>query len=954
MISVYRASAGSGKTYKLAYEYIRLLLGQKDDEGNYTLNKRPDNAHRSILAITFTNKATDEMKRRIIHELAVLSGKEPGWEKPSPYLNDLMVFYGCTEEELKAAAERALKQLLYDFGYFQVSTIDSFFQSILRTFANEAELSGNYDLELNRDSAINEGLARMFQSLDDSAQSRESKRLSEWIKRYLMDRLREGKKVNLMNRESTPYNNLLKLIRDLSDEIMTVRYSEMMEYLSDPSRLERFKSALAAKISSQRKEAREKVSDALAYINTASEAFPKGASVKSNVLACLEEYLATGEPKQSTLKTYISKTTDTEKRSFILTASLSRYLEQGGAPGLQDAIVKALDTLVRSTQDAEFYEMLASNTFVLGILAAVFGRMEEYLKENNTFLIGDTNGLLNKIIGDDETPFIYERMGIRLTNFLIDEFQDTSRLQWENLRPLLAHSLSEGNDSLIIGDEKQCIYRFRNSDPTLLSEKVFNDFRGSEAQSQNNQEGDRNWRSLPAIVGFNSRLFAELSKEYASTEYSNVAQLLSKKASEYDAEGYVEVVNIAAGDDQQQRLFEMMAAKIKDQFAAGYQAGDIAVLVRKNQEGTAIVDYLTERQRTDEDFPRFPIVTEDVVKISSSEAVRWIISQLRLSVLSTTSEKEDNDIEPGRRNKDVVALAGRYDSLFAENHNMEQALKGALNGEGTPRDVRSSLVWDILSLVRDIAINRMPRELLETHQAYISAFLDLVYDYSKTGMNDLRAFLKWWDTSGVKANLLFPGNSNALSVMTIHKSKGLEFPCVHIPIEGWTITNFKGVEWFDLSELVGPGDPSDIPPMIPLTPSKAMENTILEAQYQKRLKEVNIDELNALYVAFTRAERELCVWNMEGRRLNQIGPKLTAGINSVFASSMDGESSSAFVSDDESNSIFTLGKPTSKPERKAKKKNATEPSVTLKMPDSQHMMRENIWQNLNFNLEEDE
>lgn len=938
MLSIYRASAGSGKTYTLTYQYIKLLLGYKDDTGKYRLRKKIHNAHRSILAITFTNKATDEMKRRIIHELAVLAGKEPGWTDPSPYLPALKAELGATEDDLRKIASDALQQILYDFNFFRVSTIDSFFQTILRTFAHEAELSGNYELELNGDNAIDEGVARMFTSLENESESRESRHLVSWIKTYLLDCLRQGKKVNIMNRESMPYHELLGLIKKLSDETLALRYDEMMEYLADPARLERFNISLTQKISTARRNAQRIVSSIDSQFD--SQGLYSGtAKIKENVKNCIQEFLRTGEFK-STIDTYLSKSPD-EKPKFSISAALVKQLDNNPDSNILENIDLVFRTMSEARSEIGFYEMLRSNTFVLGILASVFRRIDEYRKENNILLLSDTNGLLRRIIGEDDTPFIYERMGEALHHFLIDEFQDTSAMQWENLRPLLSHSLAEGNDSLIIGDEKQCIYRFRNSDPSLLSSQVEADFRRSGPQGLENKDGNKNWRSLPRIVEFNNRLFRNFAAQYAPVEYSNVWQELGRKENEYDTPGYVRIADIPSADNGQEKLYSMMAEEIARQIRAGYSPGDIAVLVRKNKEGIDIINYLNERQK-EEDFPKFSIVSEDVVRISASPAVRMIISELRLSLLATSTIQEVPSPRKKRTADDIARLIGRYDSLLIDNPDPSVALEKALKGEGKYYEPDSSLVWTLISAVEEIINTRIPYEMYVSQQAYISAFLDLVADYSKIGLNDIRSFLNWWDTVGSRSNLLVPLAADALKVMTVHKSKGLEFPCVHIPVQGWSVTDFRGVEWFDLSSFDFP----DMPPMIPLRPSSLLKGTPLEEQYDQRLREVNVDELNALYVAFTRAERELCVWNMNGRVRNEIGPRLIEAIFNVF-------SPDSFITDDNQIPVFSFGEPTSPAPRIEKKKNAAEPSETLRMPVSKRNIRKNIWDGLNIEVGDD-
>ena len=209
MINIYKASAGSGKTYTLAREYIKLILGHKDEEGNYRLNRRSGGAHRSVLAITFTNKATEEMKTRIIHELAVIAGLEKGWTKESPYACELCETFRCSRDELRNAAARALRDLLYDFNFFSVSTIDSFFQTILRSFAREAEVAGNYELELNDESIIGMSVDKLLQDLNHGEQNKRTAYLINWLSSYMTQLIEDGMPFNVFNRSLPIHRNLI-------------------------------------------------------------------------------------------------------------------------------------------------------------------------------------------------------------------------------------------------------------------------------------------------------------------------------------------------------------------------------------------------------------------------------------------------------------------------------------------------------------------------------------------------------------------------------------------------------------------------------------------------------------------------------------------------------------------------------------------------------------------------
>ncbi|MCH5327001.1 MAG: UvrD-helicase domain-containing protein, partial [Duncaniella sp.] len=237
MIQIYKASAGSGKTFTLAREYIKLILGEKGEDGRYRLRRigsRPH--HDSVLAITFTNKATNEMKSRIIHELAVLAGMERGWEKPSPYLKELCSEFECSAEALSAIAGQALKELLGDFNKFNVSTIDSFFQMVLRSFAHEADVSGSYEVELDDNSVISQSIDTLLQDINHEHQSEDTRRLIEWLTRFMTRLIEDGAKFNIFNRSLQVHKDLVTLITDITDDTYREHEKEILDYLCDPNK----------------------------------------------------------------------------------------------------------------------------------------------------------------------------------------------------------------------------------------------------------------------------------------------------------------------------------------------------------------------------------------------------------------------------------------------------------------------------------------------------------------------------------------------------------------------------------------------------------------------------------------------------------------------------------------------------------------------------------------------
>lgn len=886
MLSIYKASAGSGKTFTLAYEYIKLLLGYKDNRSEtYSLRKKFDDAHRHILAITFTNKATEEMKRRIVLELSRLAGMEDSQD--SPYEGMLIEELHCKSDELKSAAGTALRHLLFDFNFFNVSTIDSFFQTILRTFAREAELTGNYEVQLDNSEAIAEGVHRFFNSLTINSADSATRRFIKSISTYLIEQFKRGKNIMLFNRDSKAHADLLKLIGNLSDETFTMRFDEIIEYFSDPKRMELFDNAVAARAQKLTDRCKSDCSDALTVLAALDSLPIKGNCVSQNFINALKNAAADAETDSKT----IAKV-EAEGPAAIYNKPLRTFIEKNPDYAPDIAVQKAVDAILAVRREVPLLRQIRANLFHLSLMARIYSFIEEYRTENNALLLSDTNGLLRSIIGEDDAPFIYERLGLLLRHYLIDEFQDTSRLQWDNLQPLVKESIASGNDSLVIGDEKQCIYRFRNSDPGLLQSHVGIAFSGSCRTFGDRPSDNTNWRSSADVVNFNNTLFATLASQNGhDVIYANVCQAVSKK--HLNHKGYISVtpVECSSVDEYADTVLPQLAQDIDSQLNAGYAPSDIVVLVRNKKEGQKIIDYLI--QSRDPDSPHhYNIISDDLIPVSKSPAVRMIISHLQ-----SISEADGNDRQNARykSRRDTATMLARYELALHSGADASQAMAAALAADNI-KPVSATGAATLTDLVENI-IASLPEEMLTEQNCHICAFQDLLCEYCAYGLNDVQSFLKWWYATGCRKIISAPEDPNAIRVMTIHKSKGLEFHCVHIPFVNWQVLDFRSVEWFDTNVIEHLFDKAILPPLIPLTPGQSLCHTPFEPHYLERCAEQTLDELNVLYVAFTRAKDELRVHYRRETGANlPMGQLLDNAMTATFTPGEDG--------------TYTFGEPT--------------------------------------------
>ncbi|MBQ9076988.1 MAG: UvrD-helicase domain-containing protein [Muribaculaceae bacterium] len=852
MLSVYKASAGSGKTFTLAYEYIKLVLGIKDpDTGRYSLNKTGHERHRPILAITFTNKATDEMKRRIIHELAVLAGMETANGAKSPYADRLTELFGCSTEELAQCAHNALHELLFDFSFFNISTIDAFFQNILRIFAREAELTGNYEVELDDKYAISVGVNDMLSSINHNTEGNREKYLSEWLKQFMINRLDEGKSFNMFNRSSQFHDDLVTFAGNLSNEKFKLHADDLLEYLDDNRRISDFDAELRRRSENMLTTCQEKALRALNLLPL--NGLPTDKYINRHVMSMLRNW---AEGKPLPLNATCVKAMDCIDNRYYKDAIKRNTV----VPEVDNAVTDALSSVYTSYPLITFYALTRKQLYVLGMLGDIFRYITAFRNDNNLILLSDTNDLLRRIISQDDAPFIYERIGMRLRHFLIDEFQDTSKLQWENLRPLVAESLSTDNDNLIIGDEKQCIYRFRNSDPSLLHNHLSRQFPDNIREQGNDISGNTNWRSSSDVVRFNNTIFTAIAEKLSLTGiYGNVVQQISP--THKDHRGYVKATCLDAPtvEEYDTMTLPLMAAEIHRQLDAGYKASEIAILVRQRNEGEKVIDFLLNYPESDPDFPHLNIISDDALGIANSPAVKLIISVMRFI------DTPDDDNRPSSRHmtqREITRLLNRYEYFMSRDctptEALDKALKPGAVTDGLADEAARMECVSLPSIVERIITRYIPNTSLKRENAFISAFQDTVIDFCSRGMSDLHSFLKWWDTSGYKTCLSSPPDMEAIKVMTIHKSKGLEFKCVHIPYATWTMAKDKDIHWFTPTGFETFPD-GIVPPVIPMQSSMSLIGTPLEQEYIANHNEEISDTLNLTYVAFTRAIDELIV-----------------------------------------------------------------------------------------------
>ena len=906
MLQLQRASAGSGKTYTLAKKFLWYLLAIREPGKHWRLRTSREIADGlpRILAITFTNKATNEMKQRIVEKLADIASADGSQTLDDSQINRIAYLSEFAENlstdrvSVARSARTALSVLLNEYSDFKVSTIDSFFQTILRTFAYEANLNDSYQVEIDTDFLAS---AAIDATLDDINNSPESSYASFWMTEIMQEQADAGKTTwNVFQksaRDDSIYTRLRKALLRLENE----DFKEIRDFLDDYFDTPDGSDPLKKAYDNIRENVKAPISDALSEAQTYAKEVKKlfsrfGLDISEHGHRYLKGHLLKLRQLRfdQTSKTNIFSPLRLDGKDSILkkgvsSDGLAQITETASL--MYEAYSRWLE--LRESPKWIHWSLYAPLVPFLGILGETRRKMREYLESNNTIQLGETNSMLQRIIGKDDAPFIYERIGTAINHYLIDEFQDTSRLQWNNLLPLLRESESRGEDNLIIGDAKQSIYRFRNADPSLITTSVPDEF-PNRIDAGMSKADNTNWRSDRTVVEFNNYFFRSLVDELAdesqgtidlSDLYGNVEQFPSHR----NREGYVELNFLSLPDDieqdspeekipKEERLRLLALSKIGPLTASlirrGYRQRDIALLVGTNQLAKEVIAaFVAYNSSLPPGEPRIEFISEESLLVSSSEAVGIIVSVLEKmtagSVRATRNTGQENpeDTETDAKGKTVWSDIKCNFSFYALRHpelSVAAQVKGFLE-EDSPDDSINAMLSGMQTvalpaLVEAITENFVPVELRQSQAVFIAALQDMVLEYCDRYAADVSSFLSWWKSKGVLKSISSPEGTDAVQVMTIHKSKGLEFKCVILPFANTSmLPSGAKSEWKWVKPATCLSD-SGLPPFMPVTTTSALKGSEHEEVWTKYFDLYMMDCLNSCYVAFTRAVSELYVF----------------------------------------------------------------------------------------------
>lgn len=829
----YNSSAGSGKTFTLVKEYLKIAL-ETDNPNTY----------RHILAITFTNKAAAEMKDRVLGALIALSSDKELEGTPKFLLEELLKpktdgGLGETKETIAKRSENVLKSILHNYNDFGISTIDKFTHKIIRTFAHDLQLPLNFNIELDEEDVLKASIDMLITEVGNN------EKLTKLLIEYALHKSDDEKSWSV-ERDLLDFSK--KLLREDGG-----LYLEKVRALTIAD-FEQIKEQLYQQVKSFEAKVKQMAEEALSFID--GKGIHQDSFSRSFYPSYWNKIIDKGDllPTPTALK--------------IINGEANWYAAKVDANQKQ-LIDENVDELIRHFNESREYieqfegdyiinKKLIVNLYNIAVLNEIEKTLLEFKHENNILNISDFNKRIAAIVASEPVPFIYERLGEKYQHYLIDEFQDTSIVQWHNLLPLVDNSLANGKFNMVVGDAKQAIYRWRggeveqllnfpklyrhNNNPILLEreQSIERNFEKEELQN--------NFRSKAEIVDFNNQFFQTVANNL-SDDYKSLYSDLNQGFNANNTGGGVNVSIIQESDNQiynelnLNQIFKLIENCIKD----GYEWKDIAILTRGNEEGKQIAAFLLEQN--------IQVISSESLLLNHSAEVQFI-----LSVLQFLTNPNDLNFEVQVLNY-LTQHVHKIDLFEVYQQYPKNTLLKFLNENGTEINYQQISNYDLYELVEYLMVTF---SLDKTIDIYLQFFLDKIHEYTSKNDHSILNFLEWWDSKSKKFSIVIPEGSEAVQVMTIHKSKGLEFPVVIYPFADSIVKRSEDFFWTDETNI----DPLNAA-IVPI--AEDLKQTKFAEVYEKEMEKSRLDLINLLYVAFTRSKDRLYVIAKKGKDQSKHG-----------------------------------------------------------------------------------
>lgn len=823
---VYKASAGSGKTFNLARIFIEELI-RKDE--------RTIDAHlKSIMAITFTHKAANEMKDRVLTFLERMSIAATEDDTANALIEDISKNIQLSKEEVIKRSGLALEMIIENFSYLSISTIDSFSHRVVRSFSKELNLHYDFDVSLDYKSWIELAIDRLFDRF--GSDSKDDKVLSETLIHFFISQFEQGSNWNL----KWLLNDFA--FKNFNDDLHDVykKYPDLSSF-----NLQHISNKLKKEINEFTDRIAEIAMKALSLINeqglTGDEFYYKARGVFGFFTAA-----SLGENKFDLPNSYVIKTLEEDKwEAGKNEASISDSISS-----IKDELGQLLSELVAikmRSQDLRVNELILNQIHIMALISFIVKELNLIREEENLLLISDFNLLIDGVVKNEPVPFIYEKLGERYRHFLLDEFQDTSIKQWHNFVPLFDNALAGNNRSLIVGDGKQAIYRFRGGEVELFSDlpkiykaegELFNLYEQNLSREIKRINLENNFRSFKELVKFNNTFFSNIKlvlTDFAIV-YENLEQTPVKKADGYVKFEILESKELKENDLYLEKTLESILECVSD----NYDYGDIAVLARTKDNLKSIAAYLSENG--------VDVVSDESLTLKNQENISVLISVMKYLL-------QPEDLES--RYALFRALIYKYEAdSYAD---LELIKSNSIPVEKKLKELDIKLNHESL---RSLSLLELAKEIENifsldvTTDAYYNTFLDIIEDYIRANGNQLDGFIDYWNE--IDPSISTPDNSKAVKLLTIHKSKGLEYPIVIIPYLDWKKRLTQNYQWISPPENLI----EEIPKIL-LKLTTSLEETSLKKNYDWEKNKSLLDDINLIYVAFTRAKERLYVFTSD-------------------------------------------------------------------------------------------